>query len=207
MARLTKSNHHDPRNRTPDTPEMEPTDTDTATTNETPKDSEPAEPEDSSTSSQRPPRPMKQQARAIQARWAGEEASESDLRLHFESLPLDKALALLAKMRANSTVAGTIINSRINTPADQRCKTCGLTYAKLKESGKPDWWLNRPYYDPDDRNIIHVSHFCSAACVSHDNNKTQGVRGIADRGMLASDNPKNHPRLTHADQTELSKKD
>jgi hypothetical protein len=37
------------------------------------------------------------------------------------------------------------------------------------------------------------------------NNKTQGTYGVADQGMLPSDNPKNHPRLTHAAQTEQSK--
>jgi hypothetical protein len=150
-------------------------------------------------------RPIKQQARAIQARWAGEQAAEEELRAHFLSIPLEKALALLQKMRANCTIAGTIINSRINAPGDQKCKTCGLTFEKLKAKGKPDWWLNRPHYDKDDRNIIHVDHFCSAACVSQENNKTQGVRGVADQGMLPSDNPKNHPRLTHAAQTELVK--
>jgi hypothetical protein len=150
---------------------------------------------------------MKQQSRAIQARWAGEQAAEDELRLHFESIDLDRALALLAVMRRNCTTAGTIINSRINAPGDQRCKTCGLTYEDLKKRGKPDWWLNRPYYDKEDRNIIHVDHFCSAACVSMENNKTQGVRGIADQGMLPSMNPKNHPRLTHEAQTDLTTKE
>jgi len=149
---------------------------------------------------------MKQQARAIQARWAGEAAAEDDLRVHFESLPLEKALALLAKMRANCTTAGQILNSRINAPGDQKCKTCGLTYDDLKKRGKPDWWLNKPYYDKEDRNIIHVLHFCSSACVSLENNRTQGVKGVADQGMLAKDNPQNHPRLTHASQTELAEK-
>lgn len=150
---------------------------------------------------------MKQQARAVQARWATEQSTEDELRLHFESISLDRALTLLAQMRKNCTIAGTIINSRINTPGDQKCKTCGLTYENLKKKGKPDWWLNRPYYDPEDRNIIHVSHFCSAACVSMENNATQGVRGIADQGMLPSDNPKNHPRLTHAAQTKVAQKE
>jgi hypothetical protein len=136
---------------------------------------------------------MKQQARAIQARWAGEEASEADLRLHFESLPLDRALALLAKMRGNSTIAGTIINSRINTPGDQKCKTCGMTYEQLRKGNKPDWWLNKPHYDPNDHNIIIVDHFCSSACVSFYNNKTQGVKGIADQGMTPDMNPHLHP--------------
>jgi len=147
---------------------------------------------------------MKQQSRAIQARWATESATEADLRSHFESLPLDRALALLAVMRRNCTTAGEIINSRINAPGDQRCATCGTTLADFKKRGKPDWWLNRPYYDKDDRNIIHVAHYCSAACVSLENNKTQGVRGIADRGMLPGDNPKNHPR-THPAQAAAAK--
>lgn len=152
-----------------------------------------------------PDRPIKQQSRAIQARWAAQEAVESELREFFLATPLEKALALLAKMRENCTTAGTILNSRINAPGDQHCETCKMTYEDLKKRGKPDWWLNRPYYDKEDRNIIHVAHFCSASCVSMENNKTQGVKGIADRGMLASDNPKNHPRLTHSSQTELTK--
>jgi hypothetical protein len=137
---------------------------------------------------------VKQQSKAIQARWASEKATEAELRSLFHSLPLDRALALLAVMRRNCTTAGTIINSRINSQEDQHCKTCGKTYSALRKTGKPDWFLNRPYYDPEDRNIIHVSHFCSAACVSLENNKTQGVYGMADRGMLRTDNPKNHPR-------------
>lgn len=110
-------------------------------------------------------------------------------------------------MRKNTTIAGTIINDRINTPGDQKCKTCKITYEKMRAKGKPDWFLNRPYYDKEDRNIIHVEHFCSAVCVSLENNKTQGIKGVADQGMLAKDNPQNHPRLTHAAQTELAVKD
>jgi hypothetical protein len=109
-------------------------------------------------------------------------------------------------MRGNCVIAGTILNTRINSPGDQRCKTCHLTYDDLRKKGKPDWWLNRPYYDKDDRNIIHVAHFCSSACVSLENNATQGVKGVADQGMLPADNPRNHPRQqTHAAQTELAK--
>lgn len=109
-------------------------------------------------------------------------------------------------MRGNCTTAGMILNSRINAPGDQHCETCGMTYEKLKSTGKPDWWLNRPHYDKDDRNIIHVKHFCSAACVSLENNKTQGVKGVADQGMLPRDNPHNHPRqMTHEAQTEHTK--
>lgn len=136
--------------------------------------------------------PVKQQSRAIQARWAGEQASEQDLGQHFKTLPLEKALSLLAAMRHNIEVAGKIINDRVNAPEVQRCKTCGKTFDQLLKGGKRDWFLNRPHYDPKDRNIILVDHFCSANCVSLENNKTQGVRGISDRGMLRSDNPKNH---------------
>lgn len=148
---------------------------------------------------------MKQQSRAIQARWAGEQATEDDLRSHFLSLPLERGLALLSKMRANCTIAGTILNERINAPRDQHCKTCKVTLAEFKERGKPDWWLNRPHYNAEDRNIIEVDHFCSAACVSMENNKTQGTYGVADQGMLPRMNPKNHPRQTHEAQTDLTK--
>jgi hypothetical protein len=87
-----------------------------------------------------------------------------------------------------------------------------LTYEDLKKRGKPDWWMNKPYYDKEDRNIIHVLHFCSSACVSLENNQTQGVRGVADQGMLRTDNPANHKqdldrmRMTHAAQTDKATK-
>jgi len=149
---------------------------------------------------------MKQQSRAIQARWAGEQAAEDELLALFTSLPLDRALALLSKMRKNCESAGKLINSRINTPEVQKCETCRKTYDELIKGGRiRDWFLNQPYYDKDDRNIIHVRHFCSAACISLYNNKTQGVRGVADQGMRPQDNPKNHPHQTHEAQTELTK--
>jgi hypothetical protein len=135
---------------------------------------------------------VKQQSRAIQARWAAEHATEDALRSHFQTIPLDRALALLGQMRHNCELAGQILNGRINVPEIQRCKTCGLTYDDMRKAGKPDWFLNRPHYSAKDRSIIEVDHFCSGACVSMENNKTQGVHGMPDRGMLRTDNPANH---------------
>ena len=98
-------------------------------------------------------------------------------------------------MRKNCQTAGQTLNARVNLPSEQRCKTCRITYADMQARKRGnDWFLNRPHYHPEDRNIILVDHFCSAACVSLENNKTQGVSGVADRGMLPSDNPRNHPR-------------
>jgi len=141
------------------------------------------------------PPPLKQQSRAVQARWAGEQAAEADLRSYFATLPLDRAFALYAKMRQNLEVAGHILNDRSNVPEVQNCKTCGLTFDDMvKRTRKNDWFLNRPHYHEGDHNIIDVDHFCSAACVSMENNKTQGVYGLPDRGMVPGDNPANHPR-------------
>jgi hypothetical protein len=170
-----------------------------------PTDDQPELAETSSPESQEKQRPMKQQAKAIQARWAGEQAAEDDLRDHFLTLPLEKALDVLKKMRSNCVIAGTILNERINSPNEQKCEVCGLTYAEMKKR-KPDWWSNQPHYHAEDRNIILVRHFCSANCMSNYNNKTQGVRGIADQGMTPDMNPKNHPRQTHAAQTVLANK-
>lgn len=114
-------------------------------------------------------------------------------------------MALLGQMRHNCELAGQILNSRINVPEEQKCETCHKTYESLTKSGMRDWFLNQPYFDREDRNIIHVRHFCSGACISLYNNKTQGVKGVADRGMRPEDNPKNHPNRTHAAQTELTK--
>jgi hypothetical protein len=158
---------------------------------ETGLDPEPAPPPNGHS----PERSLKQQSRAVQARWAGEAASEQDLRTFFTSLDLPRAFKLYAQCRSNLEIMGKILNDRSNVPEVQCCKTCGLSFADMqRRSRKNDWFLNRPHYHQGDRNIIDVDHFCSAACVSLENNKTQGVYGMADRGMLASDNPQNHPR-------------
>jgi hypothetical protein len=158
-------------------------------------------------------RPLKQQSRAAQARWAGEAASDEDLRSFFEELDLAKAFLLYAQMRKNLEVAGKILNQRSNVPETQHCKICDLSLDEYKRRcRKNDWFLNRPHYHDGDRNIIDVDHFCSAACVSLENNRTQGVYGISDQGMLPSDNPQNHPRefpgqrrLTDHDRSPLRK--
>ena len=141
-------------------------------------------------------RPVKQQSRAIQARWAGEQAAEEDLRQHFLTIPLEKAFFLYEKMRKNLETAGRILNDRANVPEIQKCKTCGKTYEQIVKEGhrRNGWFLDRPYYKEGDRNVILVSHFCSAACVSLENNQTQGVYGMSDRGMTPDMNKKNHPR-------------
>lgn len=132
---------------------------------------------------------------AAEARWAGEQATEGDLREHFKTLELGKAFALYERMRKNLETAGKILNDRANVPEIQYCKTCGVTMEEYKKRcRKNDWFLNRHHYHQGDRNIIVTEHFCSAVCVSLENNKTQGVYGMPDQGMLPSDNPKNHPR-------------
>lgn len=141
-------------------------------------------------------RPLKQQSKAVQARWAGEQAAEEELRQHFLTIPLDKAFLVYEKMRKNIETAGRILNDRANVPEIQKCKTCGITFEQLIKGGsrKNDWFLNRPRYKEGDRNVILVDHFCSAACISLENNKTQGVYGMSDRGMTPDMNKRNHPR-------------
>lgn len=139
-------------------------------------------------------KPVNQQSKAVQARWAGEQANEAEVRELFQTINVDKGLNLLAKMRLNCTLAGTILNDRINQPELQKCKTCEISEADYKaKHGNKDWFLNRPYYDKEDRNIIHVDHFCSLSCISLENQKSQGTKGVSDRGMLRGDNPHNHP--------------
>ena len=98
------------------------------------------------------------------------------------------------RMRRNLETVGRILNQRKNVPEIQRCKTCGLPKEELVKRRQNGWFLDRHHYHNGDRNIIVTEHFCSAACVSLENNKTQGVYGIADRGMLPAENPQNHPR-------------
>jgi hypothetical protein len=145
-----------------------------------------------------PPKPLVQQSKAVQARWAGEHAADTDLRTFFEQLPLPKAFVVYAKMRSNLETVGKLLNARVNLPEEQYCKTCERSLADLGANAKRGWFLDRPHYRNGDRNIIDVDHFCSAACLSLENNRTQGVYGLSDRGMLPHDNPRNHPRLNPA---------
>lgn len=140
------------------------------------------------------PKPRPQQSKAVEARYMGERAAETELREYFKTLDLPQAFTLYARMRKNLEIAGRILNERSNLPEEQHCKTCGKTFEQYKTtSRKNDWFLNRPRYRDGDRNIIDVEHFCSAVCISLENNKTQGVYGISDQGMTPDMNPKNHP--------------
>lgn len=136
-----------------------------------------------------------QRTRAAEARWLGEQSTEQDLRRTFLELPLNQALALHDRMRKNLDITGRILNERINVPELQKCQHCGISFEDFtKTSHRNDWVLNRPHYDAHDRQIIRVQHFCSMACVAMSNQGKDGIVGVSDRGMLRSDNPKNHPR-------------
>jgi hypothetical protein len=139
---------------------------------------------------------VKQQSKAIQARWAGEREAESELTEYFRSIPVDKGLEVLARMRKNCTLGGTILNERINDQSIQRCFTCKKSIEELNKrpGGFRGWRMSRPRYHPEDRNIKIVDNFCSDICIAMAHQKEQGVRGVPDRGMLPSDNPENHPR-------------
>lgn len=88
------------------------------------------------------------------------------------------------------------MNERINDQSIQQCFTCHKTIKELQKrpGGFRGWRMTRPRYHPEDRNIKIVDNFCSDVCIALAHQKEQGVRGLPDRGMLASDNPKNHPR-------------
>ena len=146
--------------------------------------------------------PIKQQSRAVQARWAGEKASEQEIEEYFRSLPLERAFALYDKLKKNFELAGRILAERANQPEAQNCEMCGVSWEEFsKTSRKSDWYSNSPYYKEGSRSCILVRHFCSAACYSYYNNKTQGgARCIPDRGMVPGDNPKNHPRSNSPSQ-------
>lgn len=140
------------------------------------------------------PKPRPQQSKAAEARYVGERATEQELRAHFQSVDLPQAFALYERMRKNLEIAGRILNDRANVPEVQNCKTCGMSFEEYKKKNrKNDWFLNRPKHHHGDHNVIVVEHFCSVACISFENNKTQGVYGMSDQGMLPSMNPKNHP--------------
>jgi hypothetical protein len=159
--------------------------------------SETTSPESSPDSSGTKQRPMKQQSRAIQARWAGEQASEQELDEFFRSIPIDKGLVIIDKMNANRQRAGTILNERMSAEHLQRCKTCNKSLEELQKergSGFRGWRLNRPHRDPNNMNMVIVDHFCSDVCIALENQSKQGVKGLSDRGMTRDINPKNHPR-------------
>lgn len=128
-----------------------------------------------------------QQSAAVKSRWAAEKATENDLRQLFAQIAIDEGMQLLAKMRQNSEIAAQVLNQRITgDAAREKCKTCD---GPMK--GR-DWMLRRPHRDPTTQGII-TDVFCCVSCVALENQKTQGVLAVSDRGMVSSDNPRPQP--------------
>lgn len=126
-----------------------------------------------------------QQTAAIKARWLVEKNSEIDLKRIFTEIDYQEGLDLLARMRTNCEVAGHTLNARLSHDDESaRCVTCGGP----RKQGR-QWALIRPSMDYTTR-IINNHYFCTIMCVAHENQKNQGVSGVSDRGMLASDNPR-----------------
>jgi hypothetical protein len=132
---------------------------------------------------------VKQQTAAVKARWAGEKATEEDVRKFFaKDVGVEEGLQLLARMRKNCEIASYALNQRITADDNQsRCKTCGGPKKANKQ-----WALVRPHRNPVTQ-LVENDYFCQIACVALENQKTQGVKGVSDRGMLNADNPENHP--------------
>lgn len=129
-----------------------------------------------------------QQSAAIKARWLVEKNSEIDLKRIFSSIDYQEGLDLLARMRKNCEISGHTLNERISHDDESaKCHVCGGG----RKQGR-QWYLLRPFIHPVTR-IIQNRYFCDISCVVRENHANQGVAGISDRGMLPSDNPKNHP--------------
>lgn len=125
-----------------------------------------------------------QQAAAVQARWLVEKATDTDLKRLFLALEYQDGLDLLARMRKNCEIAGQTLNSRLShDDITAKCVTCGGG----RKQGR-QWALIRPFMDPLTRTPKN-QYFCDIFCVATENQKTHGVHGVSDRGMLPSDNP------------------
>lgn len=129
-----------------------------------------------------------QQSAAVKARWAGEKASEQDLQQFFAQIQLDEGLALLARMRTNTETAAKALNNRISADDAQAvCETC-----KTPKQVNRQWALVRPKRDLATGQVRNY-YYCSLACVALENQKTQGVFAVSDRGMLKEHNPRPQP--------------
>ncbi len=123
---------------------------------------------------------VSQQSQAIRARWAAEAENEQLLEAYFQDVEIDEGLALIARMRKNQDMAAKIINTRITSGAEEnkaKCATCGGS-----KKGR-DWCLRRPYRDQTTL-LIQTKYFCSVVCVALENQKTQGVAAVSDRGLV-----------------------
>ena len=141
-----------------------------------------------------------QQSAAVQARWAAEEATEEGLRKYFsKQVTVEEGLAILVRMRKNAELAGEVLNVRITSDVEkERCHYCGQTKPINKQ-----WCLVRAIYHPVTRKPVN-QYFCSPICVAMENKRQGGTAGIADRGMMPSDNPENHPVALAGGQTAKS---
>lgn len=105
---------------------------------------------------------------AARARWAGEKATESELREYFRTAPIDDCLVLLANMRKNAEMGAFEINQRMTETDQTKCKTCH----KPKPPNR-QWRLIRPRREPG--GIVVNEFFCSDACVALENQTNQGT--------------------------------
>jgi hypothetical protein len=109
---------------------------------------------------------------AVDARWAGEKASEQEVFDHFFALSTDDAVQLLGKMRFNCEVAARGINAAIEkNKKEDKCYVC--------EGPKPpnkQWAFIRAVKHPVTHSMYNI-FFCSTACVSRENIRNQGPAG------------------------------
>lgn len=109
---------------------------------------------------------------AANSRWAGEKATESEIRELFSTLPTDDAIQLLGKMRNNCETAGRAINDAIQKRSKgDRCHTCGGSQRPGRQ-----WAFVKAVKDPVTFQMYNI-FFCTNACVAAENIKNQGPQG------------------------------
>jgi hypothetical protein len=119
------------------------------------------------------------QSNAARARWAGEKATEQEIVELFSTIPVDEGLQILSRMRTMAETGARILNNRITADTvDTKCHHCGGHKLPNRQ-----WALVRPYRDPKTGTLGNY-YFCSARCIALENQKSQGIAAIPDRGMV-----------------------
>lgn len=110
----------------------------------------------------------KRASEVAKAGWILVEAKEAEVRKHFQSLPVEEGLQLLATARKHLEIAAYELNQRIEAGAKvERCSGCGKT---LEEVGRSMWIMQGATRDPE-TGLDVPYRYCHVQCVRERNRR------------------------------------
>ena len=105
-------------------------------------------------------------SRAVAAAvWLSLTATELEVRKHFRSIPVQRGLETLARMRKQCDLAAEALQARMDEGNTERCTGCGKT---LEEARKSQWIMQGSEVDPE-TGVPMPYRFCGPMCVRERN--------------------------------------